>query len=71
MGFVLGTCFVVWFLELSNHLTEEKRAGCIAAVCIMPLFLTVPSVGLQSVIVAFPGQWSYSLTIIKASEFAC
>ena len=56
VGFVLGPCFVVWFLEFSNHHAVEEKAGCVVAVCIMCLFLTVPWVGLQSVIVAFPGH---------------
>ena len=30
--------------------------NCVVTVCILCLFLTVPWVGLQSVIVAFPGH---------------
>ena len=32
------------------------RVNCVVAVCDLCLFLTVPWVGMQSVIVAFPGH---------------
>ena len=32
------------------------RVNCVVALCVQCLFLTVPWVGLQSVIVAFPGH---------------
>ena len=51
-------------LLLENHLEEVERAGCFAFIangCLvtvnaMWLFLTVPWVGLQCVIVVFPGH---------------
>ena len=47
---------------LSNHLSEEAKAGCFAiivlqmivTVTVLWLFLTVPLFGLQCVIVVFP-----------------
>ena len=64
----------------ANHLVEEERAGnftlivlllscvclCLSVFCVLCLFLTVPWVGLWSVIVAFPGH-THLLYIPKSS----
>ena len=52
-----------------NYIAEEERASCFTlivflAVCVLCLFLTVPRVGLQSVIVVFP---SYTNCLTKWS----
>ena len=51
---------------LSDHLAEEKRAGCftlmmlLLSVCVLCPFLMVPWVGLRSVIVAFHTSYSFA-----------
>ena len=61
-------CFFTlsWF---SNHLAEERDSwllycNCVVAVCVMCLFLMVPWVGLQSVIVTFPGHTHLFVSIL-------
>ena len=61
VGFVFGHCFVVQYLVsflVSNHLTRAERAGCLyhVAVSVLCLFLMVPWIDLQCVIVVFPGH---------------
>ena len=47
----VGSCFIK-----QSSCSEEERAGWFKLLCVLHLFLTVPCVGLQCVIVAFPGQ---------------
>ena len=64
---MFGPCFAVHYLvyfRVCNHLGGEKKNGCFTliafqchlTVSVLCLFLTVPWVGLQCVIVAFPGH---------------
>ena len=64
MGVRVGlflVCITLCPFEFCNHLDEKERAGCIALIVlcrvtvkVLSLFLMVPWVGLQCVIVAFP-----------------
>ena len=71
-----GLCLILVLLcstkcpfELCNHLAEEERAGCFTlivllchlTVIVLSLFLMVPWVGLQCVIVAFLVKLTYFL----------
>ena len=61
---MFGPCFVIQYsvsLKCCNHLYGEKRVGCFTLIVflmscgsVLSLFLTVPCVGLQCVIVVFP-----------------
>ena len=66
-GCVIGPCFAMYNLvafQFCNHLAEEEIAGCFTFIVFlllsvfgaMCLFLMVSWVGLQCVIVAFPGH---------------
>ena len=63
----MGSVFVfilvritLYLFEFCNQLAEEERAGCLLSygclvtVDVLSIFLTVPWVGLQCVIVIFP-----------------
>ena len=64
-GFMSGLCFAIqYFMSfwICYHLDGEKRAGCftltvfLVTVSVLWLFLTVPWIGLQCVILVFPDQ---------------
>ena len=64
----LSPCFVEWLLLSLSNLSiillgkRELYLNLFVGVCVLCLFLTVPWVGLQSMIVAFPGQTHLLLT---------
>ena len=68
--FVL-VCITLCSFKFCNHLNEEERAGCLAfivfgcldTVSVLWLFLTVPWVGLQFVIVVFPDYTHYFFNV--------
>ena len=51
----------------SNHLSEEERAGCLILtvfwLSVLCLYVTILCVGLQCVIVAFPGYKPYLVSV--------
>ena len=67
-------CFTLCALEFCNHLEEEEKAGCFAiivyrcivTIIVMWLFLTVPLVGLQYVIVVFPDHTHFLFEFVLA-----
>ena len=72
MLFLIGMHYCMSFLVL-NHLDEEERAGCFAFLCFrclvtvndLWLFLMVPWVGLQHVIVVFPNHTHFLMLLQK------
>ena len=66
--------FLFWYaLLFCKHHDEEERAGCFALIAFLSLvtvnvpllFLTVPWVGLQCVIVVFPDHTKTQLWLLK------
>ena len=47
-----------------------KYFNCVVAVCVLCFFLTVPWIGLQFVIVAFPGHTLLIFVSVKMTIFA-
>ena len=83
-GCMIGLCFAMHYLvafQFCNHLVKEEIAGYFTFIVFLLLsvfgalclFLTVSLVGLQCVIMAFPGHtffyFSYFITLSHLSYF--